>query len=92
MNIGLCGSHRTRKTTMAEAISRKTVMPFVKTGTSEVFRKYGMDPSEPMDFRKRLWIQHKIPDTAEKQKNENRAFQWVTLWHAMLTGRCIAKD
>jgi len=66
MNIGLCGSHRTGKTTLAEAISRKTGMPFVRTGTSEVFRKYGMDPSGPMDFRKRLWIQHEILDTAEK--------------------------
>ncbi len=66
MNIGLCGSHRTGKTTLAEAISRKTGIPFIKTGTSEVFRECGIDPSKPMDFDKRLWIQHKILDAAEK--------------------------
>ncbi len=66
MNIGLCGSHRTGKTTLAEAISNKMGMPFVRTGTSEVFRECGLDPSKPMDFDKRLWIQHKILDAAEK--------------------------
>lgn len=66
MNIGLCGSHRTGKTTLADEISRRTGMPFVKTSTSEVFREYGLDPSMPLDFTKRLWIQHKILDAAEK--------------------------
>jgi len=66
MNIGLCGSHRTGKTTLAEAISKKSGMPFVRTSTSEVFKEHGLDPSKSMDFQKRLWIQHKILDAAEK--------------------------
>jgi hypothetical protein len=66
MNIGLCGSHRTGKTTLAEAISQKSGMPFVKTSTSEVFKEHGLDPSKSMDFQKRLWIQYKILDAAEK--------------------------
>jgi hypothetical protein len=66
MNIGVCGSHRTGKTTLAEAISQRTGMPFLRTVTSEVFQQYGLDPSKPMDFKKRLWIQHKILDAAEK--------------------------
>ncbi len=66
MNIGLCGSHRTGKTTLAEAISQKSGMPFVKTSTSEVFKEHGLDPSKSMDFQRRLWIQHKILDAAEK--------------------------
>ncbi len=65
MNIGLCGSHRTGKTTLAEAISQRTGMPFLRTSTSEVFRECGLDPSKPMDFDKRLWIQRKILDAAE---------------------------
>jgi hypothetical protein len=65
MNIGVCGSHRTGKTTLAEAISQKAGMPFLKTVTSEVFQQCGLDPSKPMDFKKRLWIQHKILDVAE---------------------------
>jgi hypothetical protein len=66
MNIGLCGSHRTGKTTLADEISRRTRFPFVRTSTSEVFKEYGLDPSKPIDFTKRLWIQHKILDAAEK--------------------------
>jgi len=66
MNIGLCGSHRTGKTTLAEAISQKSGMLFVKTSTSEVFKEHRLDPSKSMDFQKRLWIQHKILDAAEK--------------------------
>ena len=66
MNIGLCGSHRTGKTTLAEAISKKNGMPFLRTVTSKVFQQYGIDPSMPMDLKTRLGIQHKILDAAEK--------------------------
>ncbi len=66
MNIGLCGSHRTGKTTLAKAVSIRTRMTFHRTSTSEVFKEHGMDPSKPMDFGKRIWIQHKILDAAEK--------------------------
>lgn len=51
---------------MAEAISQRMGIPFVKTGTSEVFRQHGLDPSNPLDFEKRLWIQHKILNAAER--------------------------
>ncbi len=75
MNIGLCGSHRTGKTTLGESISRKTGMPFVRTSTSEVFKECGLDPSKPIEFVKRLWIQHKILDAAEKEwEAEHREF------------------
>ena len=57
MRIGLCGSHRTGKTTLAEAISRKTGMPFIRTCTSEVFRRAGLDPAAAMGFKERLWVQ-----------------------------------
>jgi hypothetical protein len=77
MNIGLCGSHRTGKTTLAEAISIKTGMPFVKTGTSEVFKENGLDPSGPMDFKQRIWIQHKILDAAEKLWHDGQK-QFIT--------------
>ncbi len=66
MNIGLCGSHRTGKTTLGDAISQRTGIPFVKTGTSEIFKECGLDPSKAIDFAKRLWIQQKILDAAEK--------------------------
>ncbi len=68
----MCGSHRTGKTTLADLVSQKTGIPFVRTSTSEVFREHGLDPSRPLDFKKRLWIQHKILEAAEKVWNAKR--------------------
>lgn len=73
MNIGLCGSHRTGKTTLAETLSQRRGLPFLRTGTSEVFRECGMDPSKPMSFDRRLWIQHKILDAAEQMWNAEQS-------------------
>lgn len=66
LRIGLCGSHRTGKTTLAKEISSGTGMPFVKTGTTEVFEQSGLDPAEPMDFKTRIWIQHQIINAAKE--------------------------
>lgn len=65
MRIGLCGSHRTGKTTLAEAVSKKTGIPFVRTSTSEVFRRAGLDPAASLDFNKRLWIQNETLEAAK---------------------------
>lgn len=64
MNLGLCGGHRTGKTTLASAIAQQKNIPFVKTDTSAVFRKFGLDPAESMDFRTRIEIQHRILEAA----------------------------
>ncbi|HXX81356.1 MAG TPA: AAA family ATPase [Thermodesulfovibrionales bacterium] len=77
MTIGLCGSHRTGKTTLAEEISQRRGIPFVRTSTSDVFREHGLDPSEPMEIGRRLWIQHKILDAAEEAWNSGHR-QFIT--------------
>ncbi len=64
--IGLCGSHRTGKTTLAHDIAAKTGTEFLQTATGEVFALNGLHPSESMDFATRIWIQHKVVDAAEK--------------------------
>ena len=64
--IGLCGSHRTGKTTLAKEVSCKTGLKFIQTSTSEVFAQNGLDPSEPMDFSTRIWIQNKVVSAAEE--------------------------
>lgn len=64
--IGLCGSHRTGKTTLAKEIAEKTGLEFIETSTSEVFSRNGLHPSEPMDFATRIWIQNKVVSVAEK--------------------------
>ncbi|HDN25598.1 MAG TPA: AAA family ATPase, partial [Thioploca sp.] len=62
--IGLCGSHRTGKTTLAEALSKKMGIPFLKTSTSMVFKQHGLHPAQVLDFKTRLWIQHRVIEAA----------------------------
>ena len=64
--IGLCGSHRTGKTTLAREIAGQENLEFVVTTTSEVFVANGLKPSSPMEFDTRLWIQDKILTAAEE--------------------------
>jgi chloramphenicol 3-O-phosphotransferase len=59
-NIGICGAHRTGKTTLAIALSKTLNMPFIEIGTSAIFTERGLDPAKPMDFRSRLWVQQTI--------------------------------
>lgn len=64
--IGLCGSHRTGKTTLAKEVAVKMGLDFVQTSTSEVFSENGLNPSDPMDFTTRIWIQNKVVSAAEQ--------------------------
>jgi len=63
-NLGICGAHRTGKTTLAIALSEKLNIPFIRIDTSEIFARYNLDPTQPMDFRSRLPIQFEILDHA----------------------------
>lgn len=76
--IGLCGSHRTGKTTLAELLSEKLNIPFLKTRTSEVFKENGLNPSEPMDFSTRLWIQERVLADAESIWNRGVTSSFIT--------------
>ncbi|WP_425217200.1 AAA family ATPase [Tumidithrix helvetica] len=66
MNIGLCGGHRTGKSTLAKAIADRIDKPFVGTTTSQVFQQMGLDPAKPMDFPTRLRVQHQVLLAAEQ--------------------------
>lgn len=66
MNIGLAGSHRTGKTTLAQEYSEKMGVPFVQTSASEVFKMMGFDPKADYDFKVRMLIQNEILDASEK--------------------------
>lgn len=74
MRVGLCGAHRTGKTTLAQGLQDSLDINFLRTTTSEVFAENGLDPSAPMDFETRLWIQHKILDAAEQVWQSSNAF------------------
>lgn len=64
--IGLCGAHRTGKTTMALECARDYSLNLVETTTSAVFAAHGLSPSEDLDFATRLWIQDKVLSAAEE--------------------------
>lgn len=76
-NLGLCGAHRTGKTTLAIAIASHLNIPFVRTTTSQVFADLGLDPAEPMDFKTRLFVQNHVLDAAE-QVWQNSAVPFVS--------------
>ncbi len=65
-SLGLCGAHRTGKTTLAKAIAANLDIPFVQTTTSQVFADLGLDPAAPMDFATRLFVQNHVLDAAEQ--------------------------
>lgn len=65
-NLGLCGAHRTGKTTLAITLASRLNIPFVRTTTSQVFAQLGIDPAEPMDFKTRLFVQNHVLDAAEQ--------------------------
>ncbi len=77
--IGLCGSHRVGKTTLAQAIAQQSDWVFVQTHTSQVFAKHGLSPSESLDFKTRLWIQHQVLDAA--------VAEWQAQPHSFVTDR-----
>lgn len=78
MNIGICGSHRTGKTTLAQAIATQLNIPFAVTSTSEVFKQHGLDPAQPLEFENRLWIQQKVLLAGEQIWQQHKATGFVT--------------
>jgi hypothetical protein len=64
-NLGICGAHRTGKTTLAIALSQKLGIPFVSIDASSVFLQHGYHPSQSFDVRTRLFLQEKILEQAE---------------------------
>lgn len=64
--IGLCGSHRTGKTSLARAYADKYEITFIETSVSAIFRELGHDPAASFDFKTRLDIQEVILDRLDE--------------------------
>ena len=79
MSIGLTGSHRTGKTTLAKAFGEKFDMHVCLTSASHVFQTLGYSPQEDYPIDIRLDIQEAILKDFARQYKEasdvsNRAF------------------
>lgn len=59
---GLCGAHRTGKTSLARAYAEKHGIAFLETSVSAIFKEMGLDPAASFDFSTRLMIQETILD------------------------------
>lgn len=64
--LGLCGSHRTGKTTLAKRYAEKNGLEFVETSASAVFKEMGLDPAKTYDFATRLTVQEAILTAFDK--------------------------
>lgn len=60
MSVGLCGAHRTGKTTLARAYAQKRGVTFVETSVSAIWHDLGLDPAKEYDFATRLAVQEEI--------------------------------
>ncbi len=58
--IGLSGSHRCGKTTLAKAYAEKHGLFFLETSASAIFREFDLDPAVTYNFDVRLMIQQII--------------------------------
>lgn len=78
MTIGLCGAHRTGKTTLAKAFAERAGIPFVQTSTSRVFADMGLDPAidYPMDVR--LDVQDRILFVLREQWRAMNGQKFIT--------------
>lgn len=65
--IGLCGTSGTGKTTLAQAVSDRTGVPFIKGQVRQVYELYGITPEKHTSFSRKMIAQWKILEFAEAQ-------------------------
>lgn len=73
--IGLCGAHRTGKTTLARAYAERVGIPFVETDARGTFARLGFDPKADYSFGTRMEIQlHILHDAGELYRKAGSRF------------------
>ena len=67
MSLGLCGTHRTGKSTLAKAYALAEGVPYLQTGATQVFLDMGLDPKVDYPLDVRIQIQKRILESFDKQ-------------------------
>lgn len=61
MIVGICGAHRTGKTTLCRAYAeRDEIFTFAQTSTSAIIQEMGIDPAADLDLATRLAVQEEV--------------------------------
>lgn len=76
LGIGLCGAHRTGKTSLCEALSAKNAfLPFVRTSAKEAAQKFGFDVDNPGSFADRMgWQEYLLEQFAATYEQQDGIF------------------
>jgi hypothetical protein len=76
--IGLCGAHRTGKTTLARLYAEKHKIRFVETSVSAIWHELGYDPATTYDFGTRLMIQEEILKRVDFVLSQHAGTEFIT--------------
>jgi len=76
--IGVCGAHRTGKTTLAQTLSECTGIPFLRSDVSGTFERLGVSPQAEMHLASRLEVQIQILDDLQDQYMSSPSGNFIT--------------
>lgn len=76
--IGLCGAHRTGKTSLARNFAQKQGIPFIETSVSKIWFELGYDPAVTYDFNTRLMVQEEILKRIDAKLAQYAGQEFVT--------------
>lgn len=76
--IGICGAHRTGKTTLARTVSELSGFHFLETNASGTFKRLGCSPKEDMDLKDRLFVQTEILNDIEEAYRNSPTPHFIT--------------
>lgn len=76
--IGIAGSHRTGKTTLARTFAETSGLYFLESKVSDTFRRLGYDPRKDYPFEDRLFLQYQILYDMERQYTEAPTAYFIT--------------
>ena len=66
LGLGLCGAHRTGKTTIARELVKVNGLPMASSSTSQVAFDMGIDLTTRLDFKTRLAFQERVFDVHDE--------------------------
>lgn len=76
--FGLCGAHRTGKTSLAKLYAERHGIKFVETSVSSIWRELGYDPAMTYDFETRLMVQEEILKRIDLKLSEYAGTEFIT--------------